>query len=134
MLRDGRLEAAPFVVRVYATATPDGMRIMPGGFARISDRADARAISMGQGARTADVWVVGDAPVPRVTLLGRILRKRGVETPVILTSGHTQQISPEALAALGNIVLEPKPFNIAHLLEAIHDLLTFSASVPTLAE
>lgn len=70
VLRDGRLEAAPFVVRVYATATPNGMRIMPGGFARISDRADARAISMGQGARTADVWIVGDAPVPRVTLLG----------------------------------------------------------------
>mgnify|MGYP000858085844 FL=1 len=70
VLRDGRLEAAPFVVRVYATATEGGMRIMPGGFARISDRADARAISMGQGARTADVWVVGDAPVPRVTLLG----------------------------------------------------------------
>ncbi len=32
-LRNGRLEAAPFVLRVYAAATPDGIRIMPGGFA-----------------------------------------------------------------------------------------------------
>lgn len=69
VLRDGVLEAAPFVVRVYATATPEGMRIMPGGFCRTSDRLDARAISMGQGARTADVWVISSAPVQRVSLI-----------------------------------------------------------------
>ena len=34
VLRDGRLEPAPFVLRVYAADTPDGMRIMPlAGFA-----------------------------------------------------------------------------------------------------
>ncbi len=69
VLRDGRLEPAPFVLRVYATATPEGMRIMPGGFCRTSDRLDVRAISMGEGARTSDVWVVADKPVERVTLL-----------------------------------------------------------------
>jgi uncharacterized circularly permuted ATP-grasp superfamily protein/uncharacterized alpha-E superfamily protein len=72
VMRDGALAAAPFTVRVYATATPNGMRVMPGGFARISDRADARAISMGEGARTADVWVVGNAPVQRVSLMAAL--------------------------------------------------------------
>ena len=69
VLRDGRLEPAPFVLRVYAAATPDGMKIMPGGFCRTSDRQDVRAISMGEGARTADVWVIADKPVERITLM-----------------------------------------------------------------
>jgi uncharacterized circularly permuted ATP-grasp superfamily protein/uncharacterized alpha-E superfamily protein len=69
VLRDGRLEPAPFVLRVYAAATPTGMRIMPGGFCRTSDRPDMRAISMGEGAGVADVWVLSDKPVEPVTLL-----------------------------------------------------------------
>ena len=69
VLRDDRLEPAPFVLRVYATATAEGFRVMPGGFCRTSDQMDVRAISMGEGARTADVWVIADRPVERVSLL-----------------------------------------------------------------
>jgi uncharacterized circularly permuted ATP-grasp superfamily protein/uncharacterized alpha-E superfamily protein len=67
--RDGRLAPSPFVLRVYAAATEDGWKIMPGGFCRTSDRMDARAIFMGEGARTADVWVLADGPVEQVTLM-----------------------------------------------------------------
>ncbi|MDR3511531.1 MAG: circularly permuted type 2 ATP-grasp protein [Caulobacteraceae bacterium] len=67
--RDGRLSPSPFVLRVYAAATKDGWRVMPGGFCRTSDRADARAISMGEGAEAADVWVISDQPVERVSLM-----------------------------------------------------------------
>ena len=69
VLRDGKLEPAPFVLRVFAAATPDGIKILPGGFCRMSDRTDVRAISMGEGARTADVWVVDEKPVERLTLI-----------------------------------------------------------------
>ncbi len=69
VLRDGELVPAPFVLRVFATATPDGMKIMPGGFCRTSDHPDVRAISMDENAQTADVWVISDKPVERVTLL-----------------------------------------------------------------
>ena len=69
VLRGGELAAAPFVLRVYAAATPDGMKIMPGGFCRTSDHPDVRAISMDENAQTADVWVIADKPVDRVTLL-----------------------------------------------------------------
>ena len=46
---NGKLEPRPFVLRVYCAATADGWRVMPGGFCRISDRLDARAVTMGDG-------------------------------------------------------------------------------------
>jgi uncharacterized alpha-E superfamily protein len=69
VLHEGRLEPRPFVLRVYAAHTPAGWKIMPGGFCRISGRADARAVSMGEGVQSADVWVLADKPVEMVSLL-----------------------------------------------------------------
>ena len=66
---DGRLAPRPFVLRVYVAATPKGWKVMPGGFARISDKPDARAVSMGQGVESADVWVLADRPAPAISLL-----------------------------------------------------------------
>ncbi|UFZ06848.1 circularly permuted type 2 ATP-grasp protein [Bradyrhizobium ontarionense] len=67
--QDGRIAPRPFVLRVFAAATPDGWTVMPGGFCRIADKLDARAVSMGDGARAADVWVVGDKAVAARSLL-----------------------------------------------------------------
>jgi uncharacterized circularly permuted ATP-grasp superfamily protein/uncharacterized alpha-E superfamily protein len=66
---NGRITPRPFVLRVFAAATPNGWTIMPGGFCRIAEQLDARAVSMGDGARAADVWVVSDRAVPATTLL-----------------------------------------------------------------
>lgn len=66
---DGRLEPRPFTLRVYAAMTPDGWQVMPGGFCRVSDRSDVRAISMREGVRSADVWVLADGPVAQTSLL-----------------------------------------------------------------
>ncbi len=66
---EGRLEPRPFTLRVFAAATPEGWKIMPGGFCRVSDRLDARAVSMGEGVRSADVWVLAEKPVQLTTLL-----------------------------------------------------------------
>jgi uncharacterized circularly permuted ATP-grasp superfamily protein/uncharacterized alpha-E superfamily protein len=66
---DGRLLPRPFILRVYAARTPQGWKIMPGGFCRISGRSDARAVYMGEGVQSADVWVLADKPVAMVTLL-----------------------------------------------------------------
>lgn len=65
----GRLAPRPFTLRVYAAMTPDGWQVMPGGFCRISDRADARAIAMREGVKSADVWVLSERPVHHATLL-----------------------------------------------------------------
>lgn len=67
---DGRLSPRPFVLRVFAAARPDGgWTILPGGFCRIAEQPDARAVSMGDGARSADVWIVSDKAVATSTLL-----------------------------------------------------------------
>src|ERR1700751_352008 len=65
----GRIVPRPFVLRVFAAATPDGWIVMPGGFCRIAEQLDARAVSMGNGARAADVWVISDKAVSTRTLL-----------------------------------------------------------------
>src|SRR5579859_2662730 len=65
----GRITPRPFVLRVFAAATPQGWTVMPGGFCRIAEQLDARAVSMGDGARAADVWVVSDKAVSPTTLL-----------------------------------------------------------------
>src|ERR1700704_6169806 len=65
----GRITPRPFVLRVFAAATPGGWTLMPGGFCRIADQLDARAGSMGDGARAADVWVVSDKAVSTTSLL-----------------------------------------------------------------
>src|SRR5579871_2828054 len=65
----GRVTPRPFVLRVFAAATAQGWTIMPGGFCRIAEQPDARAVSMGDGARAADVWVISDRAVPATTLL-----------------------------------------------------------------
>lgn len=69
VFQNGRLQPRPMTLRVFAAATPDGWKVMPGGFCRISDERDARAVSMRSGVRSSDVWVTSDAPVEQVSLL-----------------------------------------------------------------
>jgi uncharacterized circularly permuted ATP-grasp superfamily protein/uncharacterized alpha-E superfamily protein len=69
VMQGGRLEPRPMSLRVFAAATPQGWQVMPGGFCRISDEADARAVTMRSGVRSSDVWVVSDQPVEQMTLL-----------------------------------------------------------------
>ncbi|OYV32571.1 MAG: hypothetical protein B7Z80_26490, partial [Rhodospirillales bacterium 20-64-7] len=66
---EGRLVPRPFVLRVYAAATPSGWHVMPGGLCRVSDQPDVRAVSMSGGVQSADVWVLADKPVEATTLL-----------------------------------------------------------------
>ncbi len=80
---EGKLQPRPFSLRIFAAATPQGWRIMPGGFCRVSDQLDVRAVSMDSGAQSADVWVLADRTPDHATLLppsdgGRIVRVLGL--------------------------------------------------------
>ena len=62
---DGRLVPRPFILRLFLARVGDGWRVMPGGFVRVADDVDARAVNLQQGGRTADAWVLSDKPVAR---------------------------------------------------------------------
>src|SRR6185295_16301834 len=64
MLRNGRLEPRLFLAR-----TAEGWRVMPGGFVRVADDVDARAVNLKRGGHTDDAWVLSDKPVAETTLL-----------------------------------------------------------------
>jgi uncharacterized circularly permuted ATP-grasp superfamily protein/uncharacterized alpha-E superfamily protein len=83
---DGVMEPRPFALRVFAAATRDGWSIMPGGYCRVSERLDARAVSIHAGASLADVWVLGDKPAQPMTLLPRQDEVRIVRIPGHLPS------------------------------------------------
>jgi uncharacterized circularly permuted ATP-grasp superfamily protein/uncharacterized alpha-E superfamily protein len=67
--RDGRLEPRPFTLRLFLARTGDGWRVMPGGFVRVANDVDARAVSLQRGGSTGDAWVLSDKPVAETTLL-----------------------------------------------------------------
>src|SRR5215831_1478685 len=67
--RNGRLEPRPFTLRLFLARTKEGWRVMPGGFVRVADDLDARAVSLQRGGSTGDAWVLSDKPVAETTLL-----------------------------------------------------------------
>jgi len=70
VVTEDRLAARPFTLRVFAARGSDGTwTVLPGGFARIGEHADARAAVMGEGMWSADVCVHGPDPVEPVSLL-----------------------------------------------------------------
>ncbi len=66
---NAHLEPRPSILRLYVARSAEGWTVMPGGFCRISDRPDARAVTLQQGGVSADVWVLSDRPVAETTLL-----------------------------------------------------------------
>lgn len=67
--QDGRLAPRPFVMRVFAAATPEGWRVLPSAFCRVAEHDGADPSEMRSGIRSADVWVLSDTPVDAPTLL-----------------------------------------------------------------
>lgn len=60
---DERLAARTVGLRVFAVATPDGYRVMPGGLTRVALDGESRVIAMQRGGRSKDTWVLSEAPV-----------------------------------------------------------------------
>ena len=58
-----RLRARTVGLRVFAVATPDGYRVMPGGLTRVASDDNSRVIAMQRGGRSKDTWVLSDAPI-----------------------------------------------------------------------
>ncbi|MCB1890403.1 MAG: circularly permuted type 2 ATP-grasp protein [Rhodocyclaceae bacterium] len=64
-----RILPRSFVMRLFATATPDGYSVMPGGLTRVSPREGDEVVSMQRGGLSKDTWIRAAAPVAKNTLL-----------------------------------------------------------------
>jgi uncharacterized circularly permuted ATP-grasp superfamily protein/uncharacterized alpha-E superfamily protein len=66
---NGGLTARALSLRVYAIATQNGYRVLPGGLARIASDVSAEVVSTQRGGSSKDVWVLAarntDEPVAR---------------------------------------------------------------------
>jgi uncharacterized alpha-E superfamily protein len=54
------LGARALTIRVYAVVTPTGVRVMPGGLARVANEAAADVVSTQRGGGAKDIWVLSD--------------------------------------------------------------------------
>jgi uncharacterized circularly permuted ATP-grasp superfamily protein/uncharacterized alpha-E superfamily protein len=69
---DRGLVPRPMSLRVFLARTATGWAVMPGGYARIGRSGDASAIAMQAGGQVADVWVVSDQPVDRISMVDHV--------------------------------------------------------------
>jgi uncharacterized circularly permuted ATP-grasp superfamily protein/uncharacterized alpha-E superfamily protein len=54
------LAARALTIRVYAVATPEGVRVMPGGLARVAQETAADVVSTQRGGGAKDIWVLSE--------------------------------------------------------------------------
>jgi uncharacterized circularly permuted ATP-grasp superfamily protein/uncharacterized alpha-E superfamily protein len=56
------LATRAITIRVYAVATPEGVRVMPGGLARVAHDGAADVVSTQRGGGAKDIWVLAASP------------------------------------------------------------------------
>jgi uncharacterized circularly permuted ATP-grasp superfamily protein/uncharacterized alpha-E superfamily protein len=92
------LSARTVGLRVFAVATPNGWRVMPGGLTRVAGDEDDRVIGMQRGGRSKDTWVLSDRPVnASFSLLTRTVTPNDLAT----TKGNVPSRTAENLFWFG---------------------------------
>ncbi|HTU65455.1 MAG TPA: circularly permuted type 2 ATP-grasp protein [Steroidobacteraceae bacterium] len=56
------LASRALTIRVYAVVTPEGVRVMPGGLARVAQESAADVVSTQRGGGAKDIWVLAENP------------------------------------------------------------------------
>ncbi|WP_248768014.1 circularly permuted type 2 ATP-grasp protein [Pseudomonas sp. MWU12-2345] len=57
---EGALQPRAIGMRVYAVASAEGYRVLPGGLTRVAADADAEVVSMQRGGASKDTWVLSE--------------------------------------------------------------------------
>ena len=69
--RDGSLQPAPVIMRMYVAATANGYEVLPGGLTRVSVESDPHAAWLSASDTSKDTWVLSTAPVETFSLLAQ---------------------------------------------------------------
>ncbi len=64
-----QLQPSYIALRTFAVGQEDGYKVMPGGLARVSTSLTPLELSLLDGERSKDCWVLSDAPVEMISLL-----------------------------------------------------------------
>jgi uncharacterized circularly permuted ATP-grasp superfamily protein/uncharacterized alpha-E superfamily protein len=83
---DGEISRSYISLRAFAVSTADDYEVMPGGLARVSAMLSPLDLSLLEGERSKDTWVLAKGPVSSVTLLSApdeplTLKRGGVDLP-----------------------------------------------------
>ncbi len=83
---DGAAQPAYVALRTFVVASGSGFAVMPGGLTRVSTSLDSLRLSLIEGHRSKDTWVLSDGPVAPITLLRTSeedvpLRRGGADLP-----------------------------------------------------
>jgi uncharacterized circularly permuted ATP-grasp superfamily protein/uncharacterized alpha-E superfamily protein len=81
VLRAGRLEPRPLVLRSFLVARGDAYVALPGGLGRVSSSSESLVVSNQLGGLGKDVWVLASEPERQVTLLAP------ADHPIAITRG-----------------------------------------------
>lgn len=65
------LQARAIGMRLYAVASDEGYRVLPGGLTRVAAQANADVVSMQRGGASKDTWVLGERAQPSEPWKGR---------------------------------------------------------------
>ena len=82
------LAARALTIRVYAIATDQGFRVMPGGLARVATDTTVDVVSSQRGGGSKDIWVLSggttdDEPSPRAQALPALVRQHDIPSRVV---------------------------------------------------
>jgi uncharacterized circularly permuted ATP-grasp superfamily protein/uncharacterized alpha-E superfamily protein len=82
------LSAKALAIRVYAVATADGFRVMPGGLARVATDAAVDVVSTQRGGGSKDIWVQSesandDEPSEEVRAAPALVRQDDIPSRVV---------------------------------------------------
>ncbi len=82
------LSAKALAIRVYAIATRDGFRVMPGGLARVSTDAAVDVVSTQRGGGSKDIWVLSestpdDEPAAQIRFAPALVRQDDIPSRVV---------------------------------------------------
>ncbi|MCB1507924.1 MAG: circularly permuted type 2 ATP-grasp protein, partial [Hyphomicrobiaceae bacterium] len=92
VLTENGLDPRPFILRVFLTRGTNGWVVMPGGFCRVSDGTDARAISIQDGALSADVWISSRTPERPISLISSPGDEQVRRAPAILPTRAAENL------------------------------------------
>ncbi|MCC2637576.1 MAG: Domain of uncharacterized function [Moraxellaceae bacterium] len=75
---EGGMEARAIGMRVFAVATADGYRVLPGGLTRVAGNTASGVVSMQRGGASKDTWVLSEGPQAGAAPDSRVLGVRDI--------------------------------------------------------